>query len=50
MGEPLEVVMSEGVAPVASQTLFQQMMRDIMAGGQASDPTEQVPRQSDPAN
>jgi ferric iron reductase protein FhuF len=42
MGEPLEVLMGEGVAPVASQTLFQQMMRDIMAGGQASDPTEQA--------
>ena len=42
MGEPLEALMAENVQPAASQRLFGQMMRDIMAGGQAADPTEQV--------
>jgi hypothetical protein len=42
MGEPLEALMAENAQPAASQRLFAQMMRDIMAGGQAADPTEQV--------
>jgi hypothetical protein len=47
MGEPLEDLMAEGAAPAASQLLFAQMMRDIMAGGQASNPTEQVGQSAD---
>ena len=34
--------MAENAQPAASQRLFAQMMRDIMAGGQAADPAEQV--------
>ena len=39
--------MAEGAAPAASQLLFAQMMRDIMAGGHASNPTEQVGQPAD---
>lgn len=42
MHEGLESLLAEGARPPAGVTLFQQMMRDIMSGGQQSDVVAQV--------
>ena len=41
-GEPLADLMAEGARPVASEALYGQMMRDILSGGQTSNPVDQV--------
>ena len=40
--EPLEDVLAICPRPLASLQLFQRMMHDIMAGGQTTDPIDQV--------
>ncbi len=42
MHESLEGLLAEGSRPAAGVTLFHQMMRDIMSGGQQSDVIAQV--------
>ena len=42
MHESLESLLAQGARPPAGVTLFHQMMRDIMSGGQQSDVTAQA--------
>ena len=42
MHESLESLLAEGARPPAGVTLFQQMMRDVMSGGQQPDVVAQV--------
>jgi hypothetical protein len=39
---PLAAALAANPAPPASLALFQRMMHDILSGGQAADPVEQV--------
>lgn len=41
--EPLEEALAANPRPQWGALLFSQMLRDIMGGGQCSDPIEQVP-------
>ena len=42
MEEPLSAAMAENPRPAAGVLLFDQMMRDIMGGGNCADPMGQV--------
>lgn len=42
MGEPLEAVMQDGIAPAHSHAFFARMMNDILTGGGHADPVAQA--------